>query len=116
MPIYEYECHACGHRLETLQKISEAPLKLCPNCGKPALHKLVSAAQFRLKGKGWYETDFKSDHRHHVLDNSDHTPSPATEKKSAGTAASKDSKPKNAKPAKAEPAAGKKVASAGGSA
>lgn len=113
MPIYEYECHACGHRLETLQKINEAPLKVCPNCGKRELHKLVSAAQFRLKGNGWYETDFKSDHRHHVLDNSDHTAATGKEKKPAAAVASKDSKPKTAKPAKAEPAASKKVASAG---
>jgi putative FmdB family regulatory protein len=60
MPIYEYECAACGHQLESLQKISDAPLLDCPNCGKPSLRKLISAAGFRLKGAGWYETDFKS--------------------------------------------------------
>lgn len=113
MPIYEYECRACGHRLETLQKISEAPLRVCPACGKSELRKLVSASQFRLKGNGWYETDFKSDHRHHVLDTSDHSGSDKADKKPAGATAAKSSKPKSAKPAKAEPAAGKKVASAG---
>lgn len=59
MPIYEYQCDACGHRLEHLQKISEEPLKECPECGKPALRKLVSAAAFQLKGTGWYVTDFR---------------------------------------------------------
>lgn len=61
MPIYEYRCSECGHELEKLQKISDAPLVDCPACGKPALQKLVSAAGFRLKGGGWYETDFKKD-------------------------------------------------------
>ena len=60
MPIYEYRCAECGHEMEKLQKISDAPLTDCPACGKPALQKLVSAAGFRLKGSGWYETDFKS--------------------------------------------------------
>ena len=60
MPIYEYECAACAHQLESLQKISDAPLVDCPQCGKPSLRKLISAAGFRLKGGGWYETDFKS--------------------------------------------------------
>ena len=59
MPIYEYQCEACGHRLETLQKISEEPLSVCPECGRSSLQKLVSAAGFRLKGSGWYATDFK---------------------------------------------------------
>ncbi|MBY6205127.1 zinc ribbon domain-containing protein [Halomonas denitrificans] len=61
MPIYEYECKNCGHRLEKLQKISDAPLTTCPDCEADALAKLVSAAGFRLKGGGWYETDFKKD-------------------------------------------------------
>lgn len=60
MPIYEYQCTACGHELEILQKISENPLKDCPNCSKAELQKLISAAGFRLKGSGWYETDFKN--------------------------------------------------------
>jgi putative FmdB family regulatory protein len=59
MPIYEYRCEACGHELEAMQKMSDAPLIDCPECGKPALKKLISAAGFRLKGSGWYETDFK---------------------------------------------------------
>ena len=60
MPIYEYQCQSCQHELEVLQKISDAPLSECPECGKPALKKKVSAAAFRLKGGGWYETDFKT--------------------------------------------------------
>ena len=60
MPIYEYRCGACGHHLEVLQKMSEAPLRKCPDCGKSQLKRLVSASQFRLKGSGWYETDFKN--------------------------------------------------------
>lgn len=60
MPIYEYRCAACGHVLEALQKMSEAPMRKCPECGKSQLKRLVSAPQFRLKGSGWYETDFKN--------------------------------------------------------
>jgi putative FmdB family regulatory protein len=60
MPIYEYRCSACGHYLEALQKMSEGPLRKCPECGKSQLKRLVSAPQFRLKGSGWYETDFKN--------------------------------------------------------
>ncbi len=60
MPIYEYRCGACGHHLEALQKMSEAPLRKCPECGKSQLKRLVSASRFRLKGSGWYETDFKN--------------------------------------------------------
>lgn len=60
MPIYEYQCQACQHELEALQKMSDAPLVDCPECGAPRLRKKVSAAAFRLKGGGWYETDFKT--------------------------------------------------------
>ena len=60
MPIYEYACRSCGHEFEELQKISEKPLVKCPSCGSKSLVKKVSAAGFRLKGGGWYETDFKT--------------------------------------------------------
>ena len=60
MPIYEYRCNACGHTDEHLQKVSEAPLTVCPVCGKPEYRKQLSAAGFQLKGTGWYATDFKS--------------------------------------------------------
>lgn len=59
MPIYEYQCTACDHQLEAMQKMSDAPLTECPGCGKPELKKLISAAGFQLKGSGWYVTDFK---------------------------------------------------------
>ena len=61
MPFYEYQCKSCGHELEAMQKVSDAPLKKCPHCGKSQLTRLMSAPVFRLKGGGWYETDFKGD-------------------------------------------------------
>jgi putative FmdB family regulatory protein len=61
MPIYEYQCQACGQHHEAIQKMSEPALKKCPHCGKAKLRRLISAPVFRLKGSGWYETDFKSD-------------------------------------------------------
>ena len=61
MPIYEYGCSDCDHTFETLQKMSDAPLLVCPACEKPSLKKKISAPGFRLSGSGWYETDFKSD-------------------------------------------------------
>ena len=61
MPIYEYVCADCGHALEALQKMSDAPLSDCPACERPGLKKQISAPGFRLSGSGWYETDFKSD-------------------------------------------------------
>ncbi len=60
MPIYEYRCDTCGHELEAMQKMSDAPLADCPACDTDGLKKLISAAGFRLAGGGWYETDFKS--------------------------------------------------------
>lgn len=59
MPIYEYRCNLCGHELEALQKLSDAPLTGCPSCNADGLVKLISAAGFHLKGSGWYATDFK---------------------------------------------------------
>ena len=59
MPFYDYQCNACGHTFEAMQKISDNPLTDCPECGKQELAKQVSAGGFRLKGTGWYETDFK---------------------------------------------------------
>src|SRR5277367_4254443 len=61
MPFYEYQCKSCGHELEAMQKVSDPPLKKCPHCGKSQLQRLMSAPVFRLKGGGWYETDFKGD-------------------------------------------------------
>ena len=67
MPIYEYACTNCDHSLEALQKMSDDPLLECPECGEPALKRLLSAPRFRLKGAGWYETDFKKANQRNVL-------------------------------------------------
>jgi putative FmdB family regulatory protein len=94
MPIYEYKCYACGHTFETLQKISDAPLLRCPDCGKDALKKLISAAGFRLKGGGWYETDFKTGSKKNVAQSDKAAKSGSSASgsgKSKGTAASKKS-------------------------
>lgn len=61
MPFYEYQCSACNAHVEVLQKISDSPLRKCPTCGRQKLKRILSAPVFRLKGSGWYETDFKSD-------------------------------------------------------
>jgi putative FmdB family regulatory protein len=66
VPIYEYACKKCDHKLDALQKMSDDPLLDCPECGEPALKRLLSAPRFRLKGKGWYETDFKKDNQRNV--------------------------------------------------
>jgi putative FmdB family regulatory protein len=67
MPIYEYQCKACGNEHEVLQKISAEPLNDCPKCEEPALIKKISAVSFRLKGSGWYETDFKGGTKKNVV-------------------------------------------------
>ncbi len=109
MPFYEYECQACKFYTEVMQKITDAPLTKCPSCGKRRLQKLVSAPVFRLKGGGWYETDFKSDkeNKRNLVGADKEEPKPDAK-------AGKDSKPeakpdKDAKPAEtktpaAEPA------------
>lgn len=75
MPIYEYLCDACEHKMEALQKVGDQLLKDCPKCGEAGLRKLISAAAFRLKGGGWYETDFKGDQdQQRNLSKSDHKP------------------------------------------
>lgn len=71
MPIYEYRCDSCRHEFETMQKMSEDPLQICPECDQQGLVKKVSAAGFRLKGSGWYETDFKSGNKRNVWGDKD---------------------------------------------
>jgi len=71
MPIYEYRCNACDHEMEALQKISDAPLVDCPACEKSELSRLISAPGFRLKGGGWYETDFKTGKKKNLVDKAD---------------------------------------------
>jgi len=66
MPIYEYVCKKCGHTLDALQKMSDDPLLDCPDCGAPQLKRMISAPRFRLKGQGWYETDFKKDNQRNL--------------------------------------------------
>jgi len=70
MPIYEYRCQSCGHELEKLQRLSDPVLTECPECGKAKLKRLISAAGFRLKGAGWYETDFKQSNQRNLADSS----------------------------------------------
>lgn len=71
MPIYGYACKNCDHGLDALQKIADAPLVDCPVCGEPQLKRQLSAPRFRLKGKGWYETDFKNDNRRNLAGDQD---------------------------------------------
>src|SRR5688572_8813423 len=108
MPIYEYKCQACGAELEKLQKISDPVLVECPECGKESLVKLISAASFRLKGGGWYESDFKTGKKKNGVGEadsagaSDKTSSAAegSSKGSSGESASSSKKEDAAKPAK----------------
>jgi putative FmdB family regulatory protein len=126
MPIYEYRCGACGHHLEALQKMSEAPLRKCPECGKSQLKRLVSAPQFRLKGSGWYETDFKNKNetKRNLVEGAGAESSEAASDKSTDTAAKEEAgkavaaakdgdkavTPAKAKPVKPAPAARKPAA------
>lgn len=96
MPFYEYECQNCKFYTELMQRISDPPLLKCPSCGKRTMQKLVSAPVFRLKGSGWYETDFKSDkegQRNLAVDREESKP------------AAEESKPETKTPATAESAA-----------
>lgn len=90
MPIYEYQCQSCHHELEVIQKLSEAPLLDCPACAKPDLKKKISAAGFRLKGGGWYETDFKSAGKKNLAGDSS-SASTTSETKPAAKPAASDS-------------------------
>ena len=113
MPIYEYRCDACGHYLDALQKIADDPLRDCPSCEASALRRLVSAPNFRLKGSGWYETDFKSDKetKRNLVDHPEE--SAARKDKGEGKKAEGDSK-KGEGAAKTEsPSAGKSSGKSG---
>jgi putative FmdB family regulatory protein len=98
MPFYEYECSSCKFYSEVMQKITDPPMKKCPSCGKNTMKKLVSAPVFRLKGGGWYETDFKSD--------KEEKRNLAVDKPAESTPAEAGTEPKaaEAKPAEAKPA------------
>jgi putative FmdB family regulatory protein len=119
MPFYEYECSSCRYYSEVLQKISDKPLKKCPSCGKSTFKKLISAPVFRLKGSGWYETDFKTDKDNkRNLAGADKDEAPAKSeakpdakadaKGEAGSSASADSKSDTKVDSKAEPKAADK--------
>ena len=69
MPIYDYKCSDCEHQIEVIQKLSDEPKTLCPNCNKESLNKMISAPSFRLKGGGWYETDFKTGNKKNLSSN-----------------------------------------------
>ena len=102
MPIYEYQCQSCGHKLEKLQRLNDNPLKDCPDCGAAELERLISAAGFSLKGAGWYETDFKKGDKKNLNDsgNSSSTTTKTPESTSSKPAAAKstDSKKTESKP------------------
>jgi putative FmdB family regulatory protein len=104
MPFYEYQCRHCGHQTEVLQKVSDAPLRKCPACGRNGLTKLISAPIFRLKGGGWYETDFKGeqDRKRNLAGDE---PPPAQDDKPAAKAAEPSTDKPKADKAKEKPAA-----------
>jgi putative FmdB family regulatory protein len=113
MPIYEYSCDACGHELEALQSVSDDPLAECPECGKPKLRKLISAAAFRLKGSGWYETDFKKGKQRNLAgDGGKSSESPG---KSPAASSSDSAGGKSDKPAKSAKSGDGKSKTAAGS-
>jgi putative FmdB family regulatory protein len=103
MPIYEYACNNCEHTLDALQKMSEDPLTDCPACGKPQLKRLISAPRFRLKGAGWYETDFKKDNQRNVLKSDSESTKASADSGAASSAA--DSKPAKKDTSAATPSA-----------
>jgi len=114
MPIYEYECGACGHVLDALQKISDKPLVKCPECSRRKLKRLVSAPRFRLKGEGWYETDFKKDNKRNLADSGEEKPAAKKDdgKPAAGSGSAEAGT--KAKSAKTEPAPKPKTGSKSG--
>ena len=112
MPFYEYQCTECGHRLEALQKMADAPLVYCPECSEAALKKRISAAAFRLKGTGWYETDFKHGDRTKAANNADPAQSASGDANRAAEKAA-DEKTPASKPAASGDGAGSGAANSG---
>jgi putative FmdB family regulatory protein len=112
VPIYEYQCDDCEHKFERLQKMSDALLTECPDCGTQALRKLVSAAAFRLSGSGWYETDFKDKKEQKNLfksDNKSQTDSDSKKSDSAETGKSASSDSNKSKTTSTDNSSGKKA-------
>jgi len=114
MPIYEYQCSKCDHHLEALQKISDKPLRECPECGRHTLKRLMSAPLFRLAGSGWYETDFKSDNeqKRNLAQKGDAEPAAAEAKDTAKPVAKPEPKAES-KPEPGPKAKPARLASAG---
>ena len=112
MPFYEYQCSACGHHHEALQKVGDPRLRKCPDCGRNTLRRLVSAPVFRLKGGGWYETDFKADKENQRNLAGDKEPAVETAKEAKGDATAPAATPKPADSDRAAPAAAKPEAPA----
>lgn len=116
MPFYEYQCSECGHQLEALQKLGDAPLRKCPACGRAKLARIVSRVAFRLKGSGWYETDFKADgenKRNLVADESGgDSAGPSAEPAAPATETAKPADKPADQPAPAKVATAKKKAAA----
>ena len=104
MPIYEYRCELCEHKLEKLQRMSDGDLVDCPECEQPALKRLVSAAAFRLKGSGWYETDFKKDNKRNLAESSSTSGSNKSSTGSADKKTDKSSSDSSANKPAAKPA------------
>lgn len=116
MPIYEYVCESCGELTEALRKISDPPLEICPACGETALRKKVSAAAFRLKGGGWYETDFKTGDKKKNLVGDDSKASGSSEKPAdASKSASAEAAPSGPKASADKPEKSKGTTSGGSS-
>jgi putative FmdB family regulatory protein len=103
VPIYEYRCESCDHKLEKLQKMSEGDLVDCPECDRPALKRLVSAAGFRLKGSGWYETDFKKDNKRNLADSSSTGKDESGKSSSTSTSAASSSSDSSVKKTESKP-------------
>ena len=108
MPIYEYVCDSCGEHTEALRKLSDPPLKICPACGDAALRKKVSAVAFRLKGSGWYETDFKTgDKKKNLAADESKDGGTAVKSTDAGKSSGADSPATGSKSASGKPKADK---------
>ena len=113
MPIYEYQCQACQNQIEALQKISDTPLLDCPQCGEASLKKKVSAAAFRLKGSGWYETDFKTGNKKNLVGGGDGGDNGSASAGNAGAGAGDKSAPSDSgstKPSESKSGDSKKTA------
>ena len=112
MPIYEYQCTACKHVFDVLQKLSDDPLTDCPECARPKLRKLISAPNFRLKGGGWYETDFKDKNKRNLAGD-DGKPASASASDSGAAGASNDKSADKSSDKSSDSSSGKSAAKSG---